>query len=190
MYFFEQHAVKKLLGLLGTADAPEAVGGEKDNRLEVLEYDDVCMMDTTTTDYNGRICLVKAPGDKGSFFRRPFIDGDTAIMCHITDGNELKRCTLEELEIHGVVTAIVRKLEAEEQPDQTMWAEFEDKYPSDPLINYYPMNWDYALAARRHVRGDAGACFWYGYQYGFAQGRRAERNGKRRERRRRVKEHG
>lgn len=91
MYFFEQHAVKKLLGLLGTADAPEAVGGEKDNRLEVLEYDDVCMMDTTTTDYNGRICLVKAPGDKGSFFRRPFIDGDTAIMCHITDGNELKK---------------------------------------------------------------------------------------------------
>lgn len=129
MYFFEQNAVKKLLGLLGTADALEAVGGEKDSRLEVLEYDDVCLMDTTTTDYSGRVCLVKAPGNKGPFFRRLFIDGDTAIMFHVTDGNELKRCTLEELEIHGVVAAILRKLEAEERPDQTMWAELEDKYP-------------------------------------------------------------
>ena len=88
--------------------------------------------------YNPQINTLIQVADAGSFSKAADKMYITAIMCHVTDGNELKRCTLEELEIHGVVIAIVRKLEAEEQPDQTMWAEFEGKYPASRLLTTTP----------------------------------------------------
>lgn len=184
MYLPGHDRMKRLFELFGGADYTELVGGTQKDVLRVLLPDDVCLMDTTTTDYNGRVCLVSSPAESRNIFQRIFVDGDTAIICDPTDGEENERCPLGELKVHGVVIAIVRGMEAEKRPNMEPWAEFSEKYPSDKLMDYYPMNWEYSSAVRTHERGDAGACFYLGYRYGFAVGRRAERNGKRRERRR------
>lgn len=181
MYFYGQKAVGELLGMIGKADRVGAVGGTQKDVLRVLMPGDVCLMDTTATDYNGRVCLVKSPKEDG--YRRIFIDGDTAIVCDPTDGEEYDRCSLSDLTVYGVVTGIVRSLEAEERPDMEAWDEFRAKYPDDKLINYYYFDWKYAKATQQHERGGGYGCFSWGYRYGFAEGCRAEKNAARRERR-------
>ena len=132
------------------------------------------LMGNTSTDYNGRVCLVTTPDERGRFYQRIFIDGDTAIVCDPTDGEEIGRFPLDKL-----------KRRTDEK-----WGEFCEKFPADKLINYYPLNWEYLSAAKVHYRGDGALCFVRGYEYGFAEGRRAERNSKRRERRKKVKQNG
>lgn len=190
MYLPGQDRMKRLFGMIGAADYADLVGGTQKDTLRVLMPDDVCLMDTTTTDYNGRVCLVTTPAERGKFFQRVFIDGDTAIICDPTDGEENERCPLGELKVHGVVTAIVREMQVEERPSTEKWAEFSEKYPRDKLMNYYPCDWEYLNATKVHHRGSGTMCFIRGYEYGFAEGRRAERNGKRRERRRNTKAKG
>ena len=148
------------------------------------------LMGNTSTDYNGRVCLVTTPDERGRFYQRIFIDGDTAIVCDPTDGEEIGRFPLDKLKIHGVLIAIVREMKAEERRTDEKWGEFCEKFPADKLINYYPLNWEYLSAAKVHYRGDGALCFVRGYEYGFAEGRRAERNSKRRERRKKVKQKG
>lgn len=181
MYFYGQKAVGELLGMIGSADRVGAVGGTQKDVLRVLMPDDICLMDTTTTDYNGRVCLVKSPKENG--YRRIFIEGVIAIVCDPTDGEENDRCPLEDLEVYGVVTAIVRSLEAEERTDMEAWEEFRAKYPEDKLMNYYHYDWKYATAIKQHERGCGYGCFSWGYKYGFAEGRRAEKGAARRKRR-------
>lgn len=183
MYFYGQIAVGELLGMIGKADRVGAVGGTQKDVLRVLMPGDICLMDATTTDYNGRVCLVKSPGEPKDVYQRIFIDGDTAIVCDPTDGEENDRCPLSDLTVYGVVTGIVRSLEVEERPDMEVWDEFRAKYPADRLQTYYPPSREYATAIKQHERGGGYGCFSFGYSYGFAEGRRAEKNAARRERR-------
>lgn len=183
MYFYGQKDVGALLGMIGKADRVGSVWGTQKEVLRVLMPSDICLMDTTTTDYNGRVCLVKSPGEPKDVFQRIFIDGDTAIVCDPTDGEENDRCPLEDLKVYGVVTGIVRSLEAEERPDMEAWNEFRAKYPTDKLMSYYCYDWKYAAAIKQHERGGGHGCFLWGYTYGFAEGRRAEKGAARRKRR-------
>lgn len=183
MHLYGHEKISALLGMIGKADHIETVGGKQKEVLRVLMPGDVCLMDTTTTDYNGRVCLVKSPGEAKEVYQRIFIDGDTAIVCDPTDGEENDRCPLEDLKVYGVVTGIVRSLEAEERPDMEAWDEFCAKYPTDKLMNYYYYDWKYAKAIKQHERGGAYGCFSWGYKYGFAEGRRAEKGAARRKRR-------
>lgn len=180
------NSLKKLFSLVGRANTVNGIGGENKDTLRVLMPGDVGLIDETTTDYNGRVCLVTTPAERGSFYQRIFVEGDTAIICDPTDGEETGRYPLDKVKIHGVLIAIVREMKAEERPSLEKWAEFIKKYPPDKLMNYYPCDWEYLSAVRTHERGGAASCFILGYQYGFAQGRRAERNGKRRERRKKA----
>ena len=183
MNLFGHEKISALLGMIGKADHIETVGGKQKDVLRVLMPGDVCLMDTTTTDYNGRVCLVKSPGEAKEVYQRIFIDGDTAIVCDPTDGEENDRCPLEDLKVYGVVTGIVRSLEAEERPDAEVRDEFCAKYMPDKLERYYPASLRYATAIKQHERGGGYGCFLWGYSYGFAEGRRAEKNAPRRKRR-------
>ena len=59
----------------------------------------------------------EVPWSENTVCQRVFIDGDTTIICDPTDGGENDRCSLEDLKVFGVVTGIVRNMEAEERPD-------------------------------------------------------------------------
>ena len=183
-------SVKRLLALMGQANNIDGVGGNNKDVLRVLMPGDVALMDDTSTDCNGRVCLVTTPDERKSFYQRIFVDGDTAIVCDPTDGEETGRFPLDKLKIHGVLIAIVREMKAEERRTNEKFGEFREKFPADKLMNYYPLNWEYLSAVKVHYRGDGALCFVCGYEYGFAEGRRAERNSKRRERRKKVRQNG
>lgn len=107
------------------------------------------------------------------------------IQTHKADLEEFGRVRFEitPLKTKGVVIGIVRSLDAEEKVDLKDWREFEEKFPRDPLENYYAPKYNYAFAAKKYFRGEGYSCFMAGYDYGFAEGRRAEKAAPRRKRR-------
>lgn len=182
-FLFMQNSVKRLFKIIGQADGAITTNGRKGPELSVLMDNDVCLLDTESKEYSGRICLVYSPTKKKDLFQRLFIEGQTVLVCDPTDGEENETIPLDELRVTGVVIGIVRSLDAEEKVDLKDWREFEEKFPNDPLEVYYSPRWDYALAAKKHYRGSGYGCFISGYHYGFAEGRRAEKAAPRRKRR-------
>lgn len=181
MKYISSNKINAFFERISKANSLDIVGEIHDKEtLRVLMPGDVCLMDTVTTDYNGRICLVKSPAEPKTVYQRIFIDGDIAIVCDPTDGEENDRCALDDLKVHGVVTGIIRNLEAESPVDLAAFNEFCTKFPIDPIIKYYPMREDYIMAIKRRERGGGYGCAFRGYAYGFTQGRRAERNAQRR----------
>ena len=170
-FLFMQNSVKRLFKIIGQADGTSITSGRKGPELSVLMDDDICLIDTESKDYNGRICLMYSPQKKKNLYQRLFIEGQTVFACDPTDGEENETLSLDELRVTGVVIGIVRSLDAEERADLTSWHEFEEKFPRD------------ALAARKYYRGCGYSCFMSGYHYGFAEGRRAEKAAPRRKRR-------
>lgn len=179
-FLFIKNSVTRLLKIIGQADVLCIANGRKGPGLSVLMDDDVCLIDTESKDYNGRICLMYSPKAKKNLYQRLFIEGQTVLVCDPTDGEENETIPLDELRVSGVVIGIVRSLGAEEKADLKDWREFEEKFPHDPLEAYYSPSWDYALAARKYYRGCGLSCFMSGYHYGFAEGRRAEKAAPRR----------
>jgi hypothetical protein len=182
-FLFMKNSVKRLFKIIGQADGTCITSGRKGPELSVLMDGDICLIDTESKDYNGRICLMYSPQAKKDLYQRLFIEGQTVLVCDPTDGEENETIPLDELRITGVVIGIVRSLGAEERADLTSWHEFKEKFPRDPLEVYYSPSWDYALAARKYYRGCGLSCFMSGYHYGFAEGRRAEKAAPRRKRR-------
>lgn len=90
---------------------------------------------------------------------------------------------MDELRVDGIVIGIVRSLGVEARVDLEKWNEFRERFPDDPLENYYWPDLDYVLAAKKHWRGDGYSCFMSGYSYGFTEGHRAEKAAPRRKRR-------
>lgn len=176
-------SIKRLFKIIGQADGAITTNGRKGPELSVLMDNDVCLLDTESKEYSGRICLVYSPTKKKDLFQRIFIEGQTVLVCDPTDGEENETIPLDELRVSGVVIGIVRNLDAEEKADLKDWREFEEKFPHDPLETYYAPNLGYALAAKKHYRGNGYGCFMSGYHYGFAEGRRAEKAAPRRKRR-------
>ena len=176
-------SIKRLFKIIGQADDAITTNGRKGPELSVLMDNDVCLLDTESKEYSGRICLVYSPTKKKYLFQRLFIEGQTVLVCDPTDGEENEAIPLDELRVSGVVIGIVRSLDAEEKADLKDWREFEEKFPHDPLEIYYAPNLGYVLAAKKHYRGNGYACFMSGYHYGFAEGRRAEKAEPRRKRR-------
>lgn len=178
-------SIKRFLSIIGEADEIDGVGKMSSDTQRVLMSGDICLMYTKTTDYNGRVCLIKYPGEKSAHFNRVFIDGDTVTAVCATDGDVYFTGKLDDVEISGVVVGIVRKLEPEERRDGSKWDEFEKlAFPeNDKLRNYYPIDWDYFPAVRQHERGGASGMFLYGYYYGFERGRKAQKAEGRRKRR-------
>ena len=187
-------STKKFLEIIGAADELNGVAGNLGDTLRVLMSGDICLIDTKTTDYNGRVCLVWYPGEKTEHYNRVFIDGDSVTVVCATDGDVYFTGTLCEVKIRGVVVGIVRKLEPEERKDGSAWDEFRKKAPLDRLAGYYePTEKDYN-AVRQHERGGAYGMFINGYFYGFAQGRKAQkaegRRKRRAEKRKEAAQHG
>lgn len=182
-FLFMQNSVKRLFKIIGQADGTSITSGRKGPELSVLMDGDICLIDTESKEYSGRICLVYSPTKKKDLYQRLFIEGQTVLVCDPTDGEENETIPLDELRVIGVVIGIVRSLDAEEKVDLKDWREFEEKFPHDPLEVYYSPSWDYALAAKKHYRGSGYGCFMSGYHYGFAEGRRAEKAAPRRKRR-------
>lgn len=182
-FLFMQNSVKRLFKIIGQADGAITTNGSKGPKLSVLMENDVCLLDTESKEYSGRICLVYSPTQKKDLFQRLFIEGQTVLVCDPTDGEENETIPLDELRVTGVVIGIVRSLDAEEKVDLKDWREFEEKFPRDPLENYYAPKYNYAFAAKKYFRGEGYSCFMAGYDYGFAEGRRAEKAAPRRKRR-------
>lgn len=183
MHYRTEASAERFLEIVSGSNAFDGVGGNQRETLRVLMPDDVCLMDTTSTDYAGHICRVRTPQDGKMYYMRLFYEGDTVLMCDPTDGEEVDRCKVDDLECSGIVTAIVRKMAAEERPDMKAWDEFYAKCTTDNLVKYYSPSWKYATAVKQHERGGGYGCFHWGYRYGFEQGRKAEKNAKRRKRR-------
>lgn len=57
MYITE--STRKLMQLIGSANDIDAVGAGLSDTQRVLMSGDIVLMDTKTTDYNGRVCLIK-----------------------------------------------------------------------------------------------------------------------------------
>ena len=182
-FLFMKNSVKRLFKIIGQADGTCITSGRKGPELSVLMDGDICLIDTESKDYNGRICLMYSPKAKKDLYQRLFIEGQTVLVCDPTDGEENETIPLDELRVTGVVIGIVRSLDAEEKVDLKDWREFKEKFPHDPLEVYYSPSWDYALAAKKYYRGCGLSCFMSGYHYGFAEGRRAEKAAPRRKRR-------
>lgn len=178
-------STKKFLEIIGSADEIDGVADGLSDTQRVLMSGDICLMDTKTTDYNGRVCLIRYPGEKTAHYNRVFIDGDTVTAVCATDGDVYFTGKLDDVKISGVVVGIVRKLEPEERKDGSAWEAFckEEIPKNDKLSNYYPINWDYFTAVRQHERGGASGMFLYGYYYGFERGRKAQKAEGRRKRR-------
>jgi hypothetical protein len=183
MSLYAQKTIQELFQIVGRADNLGHVGGDTGPVLRVLMDNDICLIDTKSTDYSGRICLVYSPRAKKLLYQRLFIDGETVLVCDPTDGEENETIPLDELRVDGIVIGIVRSLGAEERVDLEKWNEFRRKFPDDPLENYYNPDIDYAFAAKKRWRGEGYSCFMSGYSYGFAEGRRAEKAAPRRKRR-------
>lgn len=182
-FLFMKNSVKRLFKIIGQADGTCITSGRKGPELSVLMDGDICLIDTESKDYNGRICLMYSPKAKKDLYQRLFIEGQTVLVCDPTDGEENETIPLDELRVTGVVIGIVRSLDAEEKVDLKDWREFKEKFPHDPLEVYYSPSWDYALAAKKYYRGCGLSCFMSVYHYGFAEGRRAEKAAPRRKRR-------
>lgn len=182
-FLFMKNSVKRLFKIIGQADGTGIVSGRKGPELSVLMDGDISLIDTESKDYNGRICLMYSPPKKKDLYQRLFIEGQTVLVCDPTDGEENETIPLDELRVSGVVIGIVRSLDAEEKVDLKDWREFEEKFPYDPLENYYAPKYNYAFAAKKYYRGNGYSCFMSGYDYGFAEGRRAEKAAPRRKRR-------
>ena len=178
-------STKKFLEIIGAADEINSVAPGLSDTQRVLMSGDICLMDTKTTDYNGRVCLVGYPGERDKHYHRVFIDGDTVTAVCATDGDVYFTGKLDDVKISGVVVGIVRKLEPDEQKDGSAWEAFcKEAIPkNDNLRNYYPLRWDYFNAVRQHERGGASGMFIYGYYYGFERGRKAQKAEGRRKRR-------
>ena len=182
---------KKFLEIIGSADEINDVADGLSDTQRVLMSGDICLMDTKTTDYNGRVCLVVYPGERNRHYHRVFIDGDTVTAVCATDGDVYFTGKLDDVKISGVVVGIVRKLEPEERKDGSKWDEFiKVALPEgDKLRNYYPIDWDFFPSVRQHERGGASGMFLYGYYYGFERGRKAQKaEGRRRRRAKKRKE--
>ena len=178
-----QKTINELFQIVGRADDLGRASGDAGRELRVLMDNDICLIDTKSTDYNGRICLVYSPQAKKFLYQRLFIDGETVLVCDPTDGEENETIPLDELRVDGIVIGIVRSLGVETRVDLEKWNEFRERFPDDPLENYYCPDLDYVLAAKKHWRGDGYSCFMSGYSYGFTEGRRAEKAAPRRKRR-------
>lgn len=176
----------KFLEIVGAANEIKGVADGLSDTQRVLMSGDICLMDTKTTDYNGRVCLIKYPGEKSAHYNRVFIDGDAVTAVCATDGDVFFTGKLDEVKIEGVVVGIVRKMEPEERKDASAWEAFcREAFPAETekLRKYYPPNWDYIPAVRQHERGGASGMFFYGYFYGFERGRKAQKAEGRRKRR-------
>ena len=90
-------ATKKFLEIVGAADEIDSVAPGLSDTQRVLMSGDICLMDTKTTDYNGRVCLIKYPGEKSAHFNRVFIDGDTVTAVCATDGDVYFTRTLDDV---------------------------------------------------------------------------------------------
>lgn len=183
MSLYMQKTIKELFQIVGQADNLRRVSGDTGAVLRVLMNNDICLIDTKSTDYNGRVCLTYSPRGKKLLFQRLFIDGETVSVCDPTDGEENETIPLDELSVEGIVIAIVRSLGAEERVDLGKWNEFRERFLNDPLENYYEPDLNYAFAAKKRWRGEGYSCFMSGYSYGFAEGRRAKKAAPRRKRR-------
>ena len=182
-------STKKFLEIIGAADEIDGVADGSDDTQRVLMSGDICLMDTKTTDYNGRVCIIRYPGEKTAHYNRVFIDGDTVTAVCATDGDVYFTGKLDDVKISGVVVGIVRKLEPEERKDGSAWDEFRKKAPFDRLARYYEPTVKDFNAVRQHERGGAFGMFINGYSYGFAQGRKAQKaEGRRKHRAEKRKE--
>ena len=178
-------AKEELFDIINASDAVHKVSEGLSNTQRVFMSGDIVLLDTKTTDYNGRACLIKYPGDDKSHFNRVFIDEDTVTAVCATDGDTFFTGKMDEVQIGGVVVGIVRKLEPEERQDGSAWDEFTKvAFPGeDHLSKYYPINEKYYVATRQHERGGAYGMFFFGYHYGFERGRKAQKAEGRRKRR-------
>lgn len=174
---------QKFFEIVGAADELNGVADGLGDTQRVLMSGDICLMDTKTTDYNGRVCLVWYPGERNKHYSRVFIDGDTVTVVCATNGDVYFTGKLDDVKISGVVVGIVRKLEPEERKDGSAWDEFRKKAPLDRLAGYYEPTVKDCNAVRQHERGEAYGMFINGYFYGFAQGRKAQKAEGRRKRR-------
>lgn len=178
-------AKEELFDIISTSDAVHKVSEGLSNTQRVFMSGGIVLLDTKTTDYNGRACLIKYPGDDKFHFNRVFIDGDTVTAVCATDGDTFFTGKMDEVQIGGVVVGIVRKLEPEERQDGSAWDEFiKVAFPGeDHLSKYYPINEKYYVATRQHERGGAYGMFFFGYHYGFERGRKAQKAENRRKHR-------
>lgn len=184
-------AKEQLIDIIRASDTVDRIAEGLSDTQRVFVSGDIVLLDTKTTDYNGRACLIKYPGDDKPRFNRVFIDGDTVTAVCATDGDVNFTGKLDEVEISGAVVGIVRKLEPEERQDARKWDEFcKVALPEgDKLRNYYPIDWGYFSSVRQHERGGASGMFFYGYYYGFERGRKAQKaEGRRKRRAERKKE--
>lgn len=136
-FLFMKNSVKRLFKIIGQADGTCITSGRKGPELSVLMDGDICLIDTESKDYNGRICLMYSPKAKKDLYQRLFIEGQTVLVCDPTDGEENETIPSDELRVTGVVIGIVRSLDAEEKVDLKDWREFKEKFPHDPLEVYY-----------------------------------------------------
>ena len=178
-------SIKRFLSIIGEADEIDGVGKMSSDTQRVFMTDDITLLDTKTTDYNGRACLIKGPEDDRPHYLRVFIDGDTVTAVCTTDGDTVFTANMNEVKIYGAVVGIVRKLEPEERQDGSAWDEFTKvAFPGeDHLSKYYPINEKYYVATRQHERGGAYGMFFFGYHYGFERGRKAQKAENRRKHR-------
>ena len=102
-FLFMQNSVKRLFKIIGQADGTSITSGRKGPELSVLMDGDICLIDTESKEYSGRICLVYSPTKKKDLYQRLFIEGQTALVCDPTDGEENETIPLDELRVTGLL---------------------------------------------------------------------------------------
>lgn len=187
--FISSKTSSKFFGAFANVDGLSTIDiyGTGGRTLELMPGD-ICLMDSTSKEYNGNICLAKSPTDSKAYFQRIYLDGDTAIICDATDGEETGRFPLSDVQIDAIVTGIIRKFAPLPAPlDLSKYkAEFDkmEETADTGLVNYYSPDNGLIDAIRKKYKGSSYMCVLSGFYYGFEAGRRAEKNAKRRERRR------
>lgn len=185
MYWSSKPEGADFLSILSTADQFSAVSSKGNTAiLQVLMPSDVVLLDSRSTEYEGRICLVKSLEDGKKHFQRVYFEGDTVILTDPTDGETNERFGRDELVIDGIVTGIIRKLEAEpyiSKEEQDAARAAVKKAMADPLQGYYNKNFERASAIKAAERGSGYGCFFSGWHLGFVDGRRAEQRYRKRQ---------
>jgi len=185
MYWSSKPEGADFLSILSTADQFTAVSSKGNPAiLQVLMPSDVVLLDSRSTEYEGRICLVKSMKDGKKHFQRVYFDGDAVILTDPTDGETNERFSRDELVIDGIVTGIIRKLEAEpyiSKEEQDAARAAVKKAMADPLQGYYNKSFERASAIKAAERGSGYGCFFSGWYLGFVDGRRAERRYRKRQ---------
>lgn len=161
---------QKFFDMLRSIDALEGI--ENTRERDELRKGDLLFVDTTSTDYDGRICAVKIADSDKHIFRRVYVKGDNITLCCMTDGEVIGTYPTADIKIKGIVTGFYRSMPVEAPIDLSQNLKLFETIRT-VAVGRYGLSWKEAEAINAYNHGSGIMCTLDAFKYGFLKGQRA-----------------